>query len=131
MNQNAKSEPCPCGEPLPYDLHCGRLHQGDPAITAEQLMRSRYAAHVKLDAEYLSRSWQIATRPSEISLDDDVTWRGLVVHRTERGNALDADGVVEFTATYERAGKIVEMREISRFARQSGKWVYVDGYRPV
>lgn len=126
-----RSEPCPCGEPLPYDLHCGRLHAGDPAITAEQLMRSRYTAHVKLNADYLSQSWQIATRPSDISLDDDITWRGLVVHRTERGNALDADGVVEFTATYERAGKIVEMREISRFARQSGRWVYVDGYRPV
>jgi len=103
------------------------LHSGDPAITAEQLMRSRYAAHVKLDADYLARSWQVATRPSEITLDDDISWRSLVVHRTERGNALDADGVVEFTATYERAGKIVEMREISRFARASGRWVYVDG----
>lgn len=125
------SSPCPCGEPLPYDVHCGRLHTGDPAITAEQLMRSRYSAHVKHDVDYLTRSWQIATRPNEIILDDDITWRGLTVHRTERGNALDADGVVEFTATYERAGKIVEMREISRFARASGRWVYVDGYRPV
>lgn len=125
------SGPCPCGEPLPYDVHCGRLHAGDPAITAELLMRSRYAAHVKLDADYLSRSWQAATRPTEIILDDDITWRSLTVHRTERGNALDADGMVEFTATYERASKIVEMREISRFARESGRWVYVDGYRPV
>lgn len=116
---------------MPYDLHCGRLHNGDPAITAEQLMRSRYAAHVRLDAGYLSRSWQVATRPAQIDLDPAVTWRGLVVHRTERGNALDADGVVEFTATYERAGKIVAMREISRFARASGRWVYVDGVRPV
>jgi len=90
-------------------------------------MRSRYAAHVKLDADYLARTWQIATKPHEINLDDDITWRSLVVHRTERGNALDGAGVVEFTATYERAGKIVEMREISRFARQSGRWVYVDG----
>ncbi len=126
-----RSSQCPCGEPLPYDLHCGRLHAGDSAITAEELMRSRYSAHVKLDADYLSRSWQAATRPETINLDDDIVWRSLVVHRTERGNALDADGVVEFTATYERAGKIVEMREISRFARESGRWVYVDGIRPV
>ncbi len=125
------SEPCPCGEPLPYDVHCGRLHDGDPAITAEQLMRSRYAAHVKGDADYLSRSWQSTTRPASIVLEDDVGWRGLVVHRTDRGNALDADGVVEFTATYERNGSIVEMREISRFAREAGRWVYVDGIRPL
>lgn len=126
-----RSAPCPCGEPLPYDVHCGRLHTGDPAITAEQLMRSRYSAHVKADADYLSRSWQSATRPKQIDLENDIEWRGLVVHRTERGRALDADGVVEFTATYERAGKIVEMREISRFERESGRWVYVDGIRPV
>jgi SEC-C motif-containing protein len=94
-------------------------------------MRSRYAAHVRLDAGYIEQTWQPATRPSRIDLDPTVTCLGLEVHRTERGQALDADGVVEFTATYERHGKRVEMREISRFARDHGRWVYVDGIRPI
>ena len=92
-------------------------------------MRSRYAAHVRLDAAYLSTTWQVANRPALIELDTDVEWLGLEVHRCERGQALDADGIVEFTATYERAGKTVEMREISRFTRDAGRWVYVDGIR--
>jgi SEC-C motif-containing protein len=94
-------------------------------------MRSRYSAHVRLDAEYLERTWQPSTRPDRIDLDDGVAWLGLEVHRLDRGQALDADGVVEFTATYERSGRRVEMREISRFARHRGQWVYVDGIRPL
>ena len=125
------STPCPCGVGLPYHLHCERLHDGQPAITAEDLMRSRYSAHVRSDAAYLSKTWEAARRPAVVALDNDVTWLGLEIHRCERGQALDADGVVEFTASYERAGTVVEMREISRFARASGRWVYVDGIRPV
>jgi SEC-C motif-containing protein len=100
-------------------------------MTAEELMRSRYSAHVRLDAEHLERTWQSATRPKRIDLDPEVTWLGLEVHGTERGQALDADGVVEFTATYERRGRRIEMREISRFARENGRWVYIDGLRPL
>ncbi len=94
-------------------------------------MRSRYSAHVIGDANHLARSWHTDTRPDRVYVDSDVRWLGLEIHRTERGNALDADGVVEFTATYKRRGKRVDMREISRFARQNGRWVYVDGIRPV
>lgn len=122
---------CPCGEPLPYDLHCGTVHLGDPALTAEQLMRARYSAHARGDAEFLAASWDPTTRPATIELEADVRWLDLSIHRTERGRALDADGLVEFTATYERSGKRTEMREISRFGRSSGRWVYVDGVRPV
>ena len=126
----AAAQPCPCGEGLPYDVHCGRLHDGDPAVTAEALMRSRYAAHVMLDADHLARTWQSATRPADVTPDPGVRWLGLEIHRTERGLALDGDGIVEFTARYERNGRRVDMREISRFARESGRWVYVDGIRP-
>ena len=125
------SATCPCGVGSAYEGHCGRLHAGADAITAEELMRSRYSAHVCGDGSYLSNTWHPDTRPPVIDLDPDVAWRGLDVSRTERGNALDAEGIVEFTAIYERTGKIVEMREISRFSRVGGRWVYLDGIRPV
>lgn len=125
------SATCPCGVGSAYEQHCGRLHAGADAVTAEDLMRSRYSAHVCGDASHLSETWHPDTRPSVIDLDPGVAWLGLDVSRTDRGKALDADGVVEFTATYERGGKTVEMREISRFSRVAGRWVYVDGIRPV
>ncbi len=38
---------CPCGLPDPYADCCGPLHDGRAqAVTAEQLMRSRYSAFV-------------------------------------------------------------------------------------
>jgi SEC-C motif-containing protein len=125
------SAACPCGAGLGYEQHCGRLHAGRPAVTAEDLMRSRYSAHVRGDAAYLSATWHPDTRPPVVELDRGVTWIGLDVQRTDRGNALDADGVVEFTAVYRRAGDELEMHEISRFSRVAGRWVYLDGIRPV
>ncbi|MGZ4607464.1 MAG: YchJ family protein, partial [Blastococcus sp.] len=45
---------CPCGTGLPYDECCGPLHDGtSAAATAEQLMRSRYAAFAVGDTGYL------------------------------------------------------------------------------
>ena len=39
--------PCPCGSDAEYGVCCGPLHTGESsATTAEQLMRSRYAAYV-------------------------------------------------------------------------------------
>ncbi len=125
------SRPCPCGAGTSYEDHCRPIHDGRAALTAEELMRSRYSAHAVGDAAYLSRSWHTDTRPDVIELDTDVQWLGLEVHHAERGRALDADGTVDFTATYERGGRRVEMRELSRFARQGGRWVYLDGVRPV
>ncbi len=122
---------CPCGAGVDYVQHCGRLHAGQPAITAVELMRSRYSAHVCGDTSYLFQTWHPDNRPPVVELDSAVTWVGLTVHRTERGMALDADGIVEFTAIYERAGTSVEMREISQFSRIAGRWVYVDGIRPI
>lgn len=41
----ASADPCPCGLGRPYGRCCGRLHRGAASAgTAEELMRSRYAA---------------------------------------------------------------------------------------
>ena len=47
---------CPCGTNLPYAGCCGRFHSGQPAPTAEALMRSRYSAFALRDAAYLART---------------------------------------------------------------------------
>jgi len=37
--------PCPCGSGTAYGVCCGPLRDGNPAPTAEALMRSRNPAH--------------------------------------------------------------------------------------
>ena len=90
-------------------------------------MRSRYTAYVRRDEAYLLRTWEASRRPSSIDLDDTV-WLGLEVLATEAGGEEDAEGIVEFVACYQALmGAVAELRELSRFARNSGAWVYVDG----
>ncbi|WP_333742271.1 YchJ family protein [Pedococcus sp. 5OH_020] len=115
---------CPCGSGAPYAACCGPLHQGErAAATAEQLMRSRYAAYVVGDQPYLERTWHPRTRPSPLALDDVVGWAGLSILATADGRDFDSTGEVEFRAAY-RGGAL---HERSRFVRRAGAWVYVDG----
>jgi SEC-C motif domain protein len=118
---------CPCGWGAPYDECCGRRHRGEPAPTAEALMRSRYAAFARGDAAYLSRTWHSSTRPPALSLDPSRRWSGLHVLGATSGGLIDTDGEVEFVALWEDAdGGRGRQHERSRFVRERGRWVYLD-----
>ena len=128
---------CPCLSGETYGACCGRFHAGlagsGPdavrAPTAEALMRSRYAAYAVGDADYLLATWHPSTRPAELDLDDDVTWRRLDVVATSAGGPLDRTGVVEFVAHF-RSAETRErgsLHEVSSFVREGGRWFYVDG----
>ncbi|WP_433384475.1 YchJ family protein [Micromonospora sp. KLBMP9576] len=120
--------PCPCGAERPYAACCGRLHRGDAdAATAEALMRSRYAAFVVGDTGYLLRSWHSSTRPRRLDLDAGLRWTGLEIVDTERGGLFDAAGAVEFRAHHRAGGRPGTQSERSRFVREDGRWVYLDG----
>jgi SEC-C motif domain protein len=97
------------------------------AVTAEELMRSRYAAYAKAVSDYLFRTWHPRTRPPQVTIDPEVSWRGLDIHDVVAGSADDERGEVEFTAHYARAGRPGALRERSRFERRAGRWLYVDG----
>jgi len=90
-------------------------------------MRSRYTAYVKADAAYLLRTWRADTRPSAIDAATIPDWRGLEILRTEQGREEDSEGLVEFRATAQSAHGVVCLREVSRFVREAGQWLYVDG----
>ena len=122
---------CPCGSGAPYRECCGPLIRGERvAPTAESLMRSRYTAYVRRDEPYLLRTWHPSTRPAALGLDDTV-WLGLEVVSTEAVGVDDARGVVAFIARYENTdGSFATMRETSRFLREAGVWVYLDGDVP-
>lgn len=94
-------------------------------------MRSRYSAYVLGDVEHLRRTWHPSTRPAGLALDDDVRWEGLDVLARERGGPFDDDGTVEFRAHHRDRfadGHAVQ-HEVSRFVRERGRWVYLDGDR--
>jgi len=121
----AKPLPCPCGG-ADYAACCGRYHNGEPAPDALTLMRSRYSAYVlKLEA-YLLASWQDSTRPAALDLAADNTkWFALEV---KKHLCVSTDrATVEFVARYRIGGRAARLHEVSRFAREDGRWFYVDG----
>ena len=94
-------------------------------MTAEELMRSRYAAYAVLDRVF--RTWHPRTRPDTLEPDPALRWTGLNVLDVVDGGPGDETGEVEFEATYARAGSTGRRHERSRFERRRGRWVYVDG----
>ncbi|MET8076120.1 YchJ family metal-binding protein [Streptomyces sp. NPDC005303] len=115
---------CPCGLRETYDDCCGRFHRGEAAApTAEALMRSRYSAFVKLERDYLLRTWHPRTRPGSLDLDAGMRWTGLEILDTTDGSAFHSAGTVTFRASFKGGS----LHERSRFERVDGDWVYVDG----
>ncbi|QBJ94587.1 hypothetical protein ERC79_00335 [Rhodococcus sp. ABRD24] len=118
---------CPCLSGEQYGQCCGRFHSGEAeAPTAEQLMRSRYAAFAVGDEAYLLRTWHPSTRPRRIDIDPEQAWRRLDILRTTAGGLLDQTGTVEFVAHYRHHGERGSLREHSRFVREHRQWFYVD-----
>jgi SEC-C motif-containing protein len=103
------------------------LHDGEPAATAEALMRSRYSAYVLGLEPYLLASWHASTRPAALNLADEsgTKWLGLGVKRHQQQDETHA--IVEFVARYRVAGRGQRLHEVSRFVREDGRWYYVDG----
>lgn len=114
---------CPCGSGGEFDDCCGPLLSTERlAETAEELMRSRYTAHVYTNAEHLWRTWDARTRPGEVHLDD-TRWSGLAIREVVDGGSRDSTGIVDFVATYEGG----ELAERSEFTRRGGRWFYTKG----
>ena len=90
-------------------------------------MRSRFSAFAVGDVDYVRRTWHSTTRPRELALDDGVRWYRLDVLDASRGGVFDTEGTVEFRAFYRAGGSSGSQHEVSRFVRESGEWVYLDG----
>lgn len=119
---------CPCGSGSPYADCCRPLLRGErEAASASALMRSRYTAYVRRDEDYLLGTWHPSTRPPSLELEG-VQWRGLDLHSATSGGEDDSTGTVTFTALFEdESGAPGAMHESSRFVREAGRWLYVDG----
>ncbi|MCX5941275.1 MAG: YchJ family metal-binding protein [Cyanobium sp. LacPavin_0818_WC50_MAG_67_9] len=126
---------CPCGGFL-YASCCAPLHRGErQAVTAEQLMRSRYSAYALGEVEYL-----LQTQPSPVPLARRCRellaslgqrhWQRLQIITVTAGGGDDLSGTVTFEAHYVAAGQRGVMRECSLFGRTGnsldGGWLYLE-----
>jgi SEC-C motif-containing protein len=123
---------CPCGSGQSESACCTRYHRGEPAPTALALMKSRYAAYVLGEIEYLVATQDASTRDT-LDVDamrkwsSETHWQGLEIVATEAGGETDDTGIVEFVARGTTAGRAFAQRERSRFRKVSGRWFYLDG----
>ncbi|MBE5254609.1 YchJ family protein [Mixta mediterraneensis] len=129
------SEKCPCCSEKQYSLCCERFLKGNqiPA-TAEQLMRSRYSAYARQDADYLVSTWHPAKRSPTLAgfLSEsfqDTEWLSLTVTRCNRGSHGN-EAYVTFFAQYRVKNTIHAIHERSRFLREDQRWYYIDGITP-
>ena len=128
MRAMADPAPCPCGLPQPFAHCCGRWLDSAPPLPAPDalaLMRSRYSAFVLRRAHYLLATWHASTRPATIEFEPGLRWLGLQIkaHRCQHAD----HATVEFVARSKLGGRARRMHETSRFRREQGCWLYVDG----
>lgn len=135
------SRPCPCGGASFADCCAPFLAGAQLPPSAEALMRSRYTAYTLRDEAYLLATWHPGTRPAAGLFEDDegLVWFGLEIKSSlrlrKRKDAAeydpDADSdTVEFVARYKIGGRAHRLHEVSRFVREQGRWLYVEGSFP-
>ncbi|MGR9107685.1 MAG: YchJ family protein [Gammaproteobacteria bacterium] len=122
---------CRCGSGLPYPECCGPLHDGSVhALTAEQLLRSRFSAYALRNANYLMGTWDPVSRPAQIDFseeDNPVEWVCLEILRCKKGAATDRKGIIEFKAYSLVDGNERMMHEVSQFRKIENRWFYCEG----
>ncbi|PJG83707.1 YchJ family protein [Caviibacterium pharyngocola] len=127
---------CPCQSGADYASCCGALHCGrKQADNAEQLMRSRYAAFVLKQIDYIVQT----TVPSQQALlerealqqwADNTIWQGLKIlsHRPALGKTHSA---VEFEAFFATENGVQTHHENSLFVKIADRWFFVDPTVPL
>lgn len=134
-NPKAPANPCPCSPDTEYSACCGRYLSGNALPpTAEALMRSRFSAFAKQNANYLVATLLPAKRERNELKSIQKSFRGirwvkLEVLGTEKGAAGDDTGAVEFRAYWQAAAgrEKGELHERSTFVKQGDRWYYEDG----
>lgn len=122
---------CYCGNNITYLECCEKIHRDiHLAVTAEQLMRSRYSAFVLANGDYLMQSHHRSTRPikekkSIIKWAKSVQWIKLEVLETSKGKPEDTEGSVTFNAYFYGKGNVEVIHEKSAFIKENNHWTYL------
>jgi SEC-C motif-containing protein len=95
-------------------------------------MRSRFSAYALGKVDYLIGTRPEAKRAEEnreelVQYCKNISCVGLKIVAKEKGGKADETGVVTFHASLQAQGRRSLHIETSTFAREAGRWVYVDG----
>lgn len=95
-------------------------------------MRSRYSAYALHNADYLNSTHHPSTLDEDLkaSLKDSFErclWTGLKITGRKAGSAKDTEGEVRFEASFTQDTKHYVLKELSRFVKENGQWLYLDG----
>ena len=126
---------CPCQSSKSYKDCCGRFHtHAQFPETAEQLMRSRYAAYVLKNVSYIVDT----TVPSQQGLlnvqaiqawAENTQWLGLKILNTESLTKIQS--AVEFNAVFQGEEGEQTHHERSIFVKIDVRWYFVDPTVPL
>jgi SEC-C motif domain protein len=112
---------CACHSGRDYADCCQPFHQGEPAPTCEQLMRSRYGAFALGLSGYLQHTLAF-THPDrgEPLVLPRRTYSGLTIVEAHKDEVL-------FVARIEERGRDLSFAELSKFVKERGEWRYASG----
>jgi len=122
--------PCPCGSGDKYKKCCQRYHKGALAPDALTLMRSRYSAYAVGNADYIIKTTH-PDHPDHILGRSQ--WKEEILTFSKHTDFLSLhiidsiDGETEAYVTFEAKLSSGILREKSRFLKENGQWLYVDG----
>ena len=121
---------CPCGSGQLLSECCGLLHAGQPAQSAEQLMRSRYSAYVLGHIDYIVSTTapmlqSLLDVPAISAWSTQNQWQGLNINRV-LAKAKSRHAQVEFTAAFTDAQGAQTHRELSGFVHIGTQWYFLD-----
>ena len=118
---------CYCGNIISFARCCQAIISGKvTALTAEQLMRSRYSAYVVNNAVYLLATTHSTTRGNYTKEEIEKwassnQWIGLEIIEV-------AENTVSFKAHFLDESRAEQVHyEESTFVKENGKWYYVSG----
>ncbi|MGN6646234.1 MAG: YchJ family protein [Cytophaga sp.] len=125
---------CYCCSGKAFDVCCKPFIEGThQAVTAEQLMRSRYSAYVLAAIDYIICTTHPSTRnqydaASIRAWAESSQWQKLEVLNTKKGTANDLTGKVEFKAYFKDSqNNNYVHHELSDFLKEDGNWFFVKG----
>ena len=124
---------CPCCSGKVFSECCESIIKEELAPTALSLMRSRFTAYQKGDAQYLYNTshpkikHQFNAKDIEEWCKENI-WTSLEIVSQEHGGRNDSRGIVEFKAYYKDKNNVEELHhEKSIFVKENGKWLYTEG----
>jgi SEC-C motif domain protein len=124
---------CPCGSNRLYSECCEPFHKGAQALSAEQVMRARYAAYAKMELDYIFETTHPECRKdydanSTRTWAEQSAWDRLEILETIAGGPDDENGEVEFRAHFADAmGRTCIHHERALFEKYDGRWYFKDG----